>query len=149
MKELSLLRRDISKMVETGVREGVPADWPGDRAAYRSILAPLPRGACREIIVAVADALQLVHTTINDQLVAFVITEIFDGNAAQDERLHVHASTVGEGPFEEKPRARPLTATFSLSVVAGEAGMSRRGRHAARLGRVMVQPPRCYPIMPG
>lgn len=124
-ERLSLLRRDITKMIETGVREGVPADWPEHQAAYQSVLARLPRGACREIIDAVADDLQLVHTTISDQLAAFVKTKILDANAAQDERhiqdtapsdivesrtnqsrsndRHAHTSAFGEEAFQKEP----------------------------------------------
>ncbi|TCK19812.1 replication initiation protein RepC [Ancylobacter aquaticus] len=124
-ERLSLYRRDITKMIETGVREGVPADWPGHQAAYQSILARLPRGACREIIDAIDAELEVVHTTVRDLLATFVKTEILDANAAQDERhiqdtapsdivesrdnqsrsndRHAHMSAFGEEASPEKP----------------------------------------------
>ena len=54
-ERITLCRRDIAKMIATGIEEGVPtrragqgpSDWPEIHGVYRSILDRLPRTATR------------------------------------------------------------------------------------------------------
>ena len=55
-ERITLCRRDIAKMIATGVEEGVPtrgagqgpSDWSEIHALYRDILERIPRTAARE-----------------------------------------------------------------------------------------------------
>jgi replication initiation protein RepC len=46
-ERITLCRRDIVKMIATGVEEGVPADWRAFHAAYTALAARIPRKATR------------------------------------------------------------------------------------------------------
>ena len=62
-ERITLCRRDIAKMIATGVEEGVPtrragqgpSDWAEIHALYRSILGAIPRTAAREELEPIAD----------------------------------------------------------------------------------------------
>src|SRR5690606_1737591 len=49
-ERLTLLRRDLVKMIEAGIEEGAPGDWAGWLEAYRRIIARLPRTAPRQLL---------------------------------------------------------------------------------------------------
>lgn len=64
-ERVTLCRRDIAKMIATGIEEGVPtrregqgpADWQEVHRAFRSIVETIPRTATREELEAIADEL--------------------------------------------------------------------------------------------
>jgi replication initiation protein RepC len=64
-ERVTLCRRDIAKMIATGIEEGVttrreergPADWQEVHQAFRSIVETIPRTATREELEAIADEL--------------------------------------------------------------------------------------------
>ena len=66
-ERITLCRRDIAKMIVTGVEEGVPTrragqgplDWTEIHGLYRSILDRIPRTAAREELEPIADDLTL------------------------------------------------------------------------------------------
>ena len=67
-ERITLCRRDIVKMIETGIEEGVPtrqpgrpgpADWTELTKLYRAIVARIPRRAAREILEPIAEDLSL------------------------------------------------------------------------------------------
>ena len=123
-ERLSLLRRDITKMIETGVREDVPANWSEHQATYQGIIARLPRGTCREIIDAIAAELEVVHTTVRDLLAAFVKTEILDANAAQDER-HIQDTAPNDIVENRANRSRSNDRHADTGVFGKEAFRER------------------------
>src|SRR5208282_1684107 len=66
-ERITLCRRDIAKMIATGIEEGVPtgragqgpSDWPEIHGLYRSILDRLPRTATRGELEPIANDLTL------------------------------------------------------------------------------------------
>lgn len=73
-ERVTLCRRDIAKMIATGIEEGVPtrregrgpADWQEVHQAFRSIVETIPRTATREELEAIADELsQLADDILN------------------------------------------------------------------------------------
>ena len=62
-ERITLCRRDIAKMIATGIEEGVPtrragqgpSDWSEIHGLYRSILDRIPRTATREELEPIAD----------------------------------------------------------------------------------------------
>ena len=71
-ERITLCRRDIAKMIATGIEEGVPtrragqgpSDWPEIHGLYRSILDRLPRTATREELEPIAADLTLLADEI-------------------------------------------------------------------------------------
>ena len=81
-ERITLLRRDIAKMIATGVEEGVPtrrggqgpADWTELHALYRGIVGRIPRTATLAELEPIADELSLLAEEILSLLETHVKT---------------------------------------------------------------------------
>jgi replication initiation protein RepC len=137
-ERITLCRRDIAKMIATGVEEGVltrragqgPTDWAEVHRLYRGILERLPRSAAREQLEPIAEELTLLADEILRLLESHVKTQKTSVNESQTER-HIHnsksnhlidlepASREGTGPTPEpQPEVtRPPIQVFPLGMV--------------------------------
>ena len=87
-ERITLCRRDIAKMIATGIEEGVPtrragqgpSDWPEIHGLYRSILDRLPRTATREELEPIAADLTLLADEILTLLESHVKSLDSSGN---------------------------------------------------------------------
>ena len=91
-ERITLCRRDIVKMIETGIEEGVPtrqpgrpgpADWTELTKLYQAIVARIPRRAAREILEPIAEELSLLADEIRGLLENHVKTSKMDANESQ------------------------------------------------------------------
>ncbi|TPW26973.1 replication initiation protein RepC [Martelella alba] len=80
-ERLTLLRRDIVKMIETGMSEGVPGNWAQITDAYQAIMTRLPRSAPRNIIDGLVAELEDLWVDLHDHLNSFIKDENMDANA--------------------------------------------------------------------
>ena len=93
-ERITICRRDIAKMIATGIEEAVPtrrggqgpADWIEIHALYRRILGRIPRTATREILEPIAEKLSLLADEILILLEAHTETTNLSGNESQTER---------------------------------------------------------------
>lgn len=83
---LTLTRRDVTKMIEAGVEEGVPGDWGALLARYQAIIATLPRTAARSVIVSVTDELDELWAEVRNVLEEFINSQNLNANESQNER---------------------------------------------------------------
>src|SRR5271167_3394168 len=98
-ERITLCRRDIAKMIATGIEEGVPtrragqgsSDWPEIHGLYRSILARLPRTATREELEPIANDLTVLADEILILLESHVKPSNSNANESQNER-HIQNS---------------------------------------------------------
>lgn len=90
-ERLTLLRRDIVKMIETGIEEGVPGNWGRQQLRYQSIMLGLPRTASREIIEQICAELQTMSEEIRGALESFVKSTNPSANESHFER-HIQNS---------------------------------------------------------
>jgi replication initiation protein RepC len=98
-ERITLCRRDIAKMIATGIEEGVPtrragqgpADWAELHSLYRSILERLPRSAVREELEPIAEKLTLLADEILSLLESHVKLQKTSANESQTER-HIQNS---------------------------------------------------------
>jgi replication initiation protein RepC len=110
-ERLTLLRRDIVKMIDTGLKEEVPGAWGKMQIIYRDILAKLPRSAPRQLIDAVCDELHLLWQEIRDLLESFVNSQNQSANESQFER-HIQNSNP-DSHFDSKNRLRNEEEAYS------------------------------------
>ncbi|MCM2450313.1 plasmid replication protein RepC [Agrobacterium vitis] len=108
-ERLTLLRRDIVKMIETGIDEGVPGNWGRVTETYQGIIGRLPRSAPRQLVERIAQELQELWTDIRDVLETFTKTQNLDGNESHSGR-HIQNSNPdskfeSEYGFREKDEA--------------------------------------------
>jgi replication initiation protein RepC len=108
-ERITICRRDIAKMITTGIEEVVPvsktgqglADWTGVHALFRGILARIPRTATRQILEPVAEELSLLADEVLMLLENHVKTKILNANESQIER-HIQNSNP-DSPIELEP----------------------------------------------
>ena len=118
-ERITLCRRDIAKMIATGIEQGVPvgkigqgvSDWPGIHGVFRGILDRVPRTAVRRELEPIADELSLLADEILSLLETHVKNEKTISNESQIER-HIQNSNPQnlvalEPVFRESQGARP------------------------------------------
>jgi len=99
-ERLTLLRRDIVKMIDTGVEEAVPGNWGRVLQTYQGIISKLPRTAPRQLIEGVCAELFELHGEISDVLESFTKTQKTNANESHSER-HIQNSNP-ESSFESE-----------------------------------------------
>jgi replication initiation protein RepC len=111
-ERITLCRRDIAKMIATGIEEGVlmggagqgPASWQEIHAAFRALVEEIPRTATREQLEPMADLLSQFADDVLKLLETHIKTENPSGNASQTER-HIQNSNP-EPPIDLEPSPR-------------------------------------------
>lgn len=79
-ERLTLLRRDIVKLIETGIEEGVPGNWGRVQQAYQAIVGRLPRSAPKQLIDDICIDLHGLYTEILEVLESFTKTQNMNAN---------------------------------------------------------------------
>tara|TARA_R110000787_G_scaffold9696_11_gene33614 strand:+ start:846 stop:2162 length:1317 start_codon:yes stop_codon:yes gene_type:complete len=90
-ERLTLLRRDVVKMIDAGIEEGVPGNWGRIGQIYQEIISRLPRTAPRQVVESLCDELQELWTEVHDMLELFTKTQNMDANESQSGR-HIQNS---------------------------------------------------------
>jgi replication initiation protein RepC len=98
-ERITLCRRDIAKMIATGIEQGVlmggagqgPASWQEIHAAFRALVEEIPRTATREQLEPMADLLSQFADDVLKLLETHIKTENPSGNESQTER-HIQNS---------------------------------------------------------
>jgi replication initiation protein RepC len=109
-ERITICRRDIAKMIATGIEENVPirhggdgpTDWLGIHTLYRSMLGGIPRTATRLELEPVAEDLSLLADEVLMLLEDHIKTKNPSANESQTER-HIQNSNP-ESPIESEPR---------------------------------------------
>ena len=103
-ERLTLLRRDIVKMIDAGLEEGVPGNWGRISQIYQEIIGRLPRTAPRQVVERLCDELQELWTEVHDMLELFTKTQNMDANESQYGR-HIQNSNP-DSIFESETDSR-------------------------------------------
>jgi replication initiation protein RepC len=98
-ERITICRRDIAKMIVTGMEEGVPttgtgqgpADWTAIHELFRSMVVRIPRTATREELEPAADDLALLSAEVLNLLETHVNSQNISANESQTER-HIQNS---------------------------------------------------------
>ncbi len=119
-ERITLCRRDITKMIATGIEEGVPtrrngqgpASWQEVHTAFRAVLEGLPRAAARRQLEEAAETLSQLTDDIRILLETQVKATNMSGNESQIER-HIQNSnpeplTDLEPAFSESRGTEPI-----------------------------------------
>ncbi len=111
-ERITLCRRDIAKMIATGIEEGVPmgragqgpASWQEIHATFRALVEEIPRTATREQLEPMADFLSAFADDVLKLLETHIKTKNPSGNESQTER-HIQNSNP-EPLIEVEPSLR-------------------------------------------
>lgn len=97
-ERLTLLRRDIVKLIEAGIEENVPGNWAGVLRTYQSIVGRLPRSAPRQLVDDVSTDLHGLYTEIREVLESFAKSQNPDANESHNGR---HIQNSNPDPLSE------------------------------------------------
>ncbi len=103
-ERLTLLRRDIVKMIDAGIEERVPGNWVRVQQTYQVIIGRLPRTAPRQLVEAICIDLQDLCTQIRDVLESFAKAQNPDGNESHYGR---HIQNSKPDPLSESESGSP------------------------------------------
>ena len=90
-ERLTLLRRDIVKMIDAGIEEGVPGNWGRVSQVYQEIIGRLPRSAPRQVLESLCEELHDLWSEVHEVLESFAKTQNPDANESHSER-HIQNS---------------------------------------------------------
>ncbi|MGE3710576.1 MAG: plasmid replication protein RepC [Hyphomicrobiaceae bacterium] len=90
-ERLTLLRRDIVKLIDAGIEENVPGNWAGVLRTYQAIVGRLPRSAPRQLVDDVCTDLHGLYTEIREVLESFANSQNPSANESRNER-HIQNS---------------------------------------------------------
>lgn len=125
-EQLTLCRRDISKLITAAIAESADGDWRAIDDAFHSILNKLPRVATPHLIASVLAELEEFRAEIVKQLETQIKTENPSANALQNER-HIQISESESISESEHPVANAgdgLTAVNSADL--GDNALERQ-----------------------
>jgi replication initiation protein RepC len=111
-ERITLCRRDIAKMIATGIEEAVPtrrggqgpADWQVVHAAFRAIVDQIPRTATRQQLEPIADELSQLADDVLNLLEAHIKSKNPSANESHSER-HIQNSKP-DAPIDLEPVLR-------------------------------------------
>ncbi|MGY3116114.1 replication initiation protein RepC [Bradyrhizobium sp. S3.14.4] len=111
-ERVTLCRRDIAKMIATGIEEDIPtrragqgpADWQEVHAAFRAMVAQIPRSATRQELEPIVDELSQLADDVLGVLGAHIKSKSPSANESHSER-HIQNSNP-DTPIELEPSLR-------------------------------------------
>lgn len=112
-ERLTLLRRDIVKMIDAGIEEKVPGNWGRVLQAYQVIVGRLPRTASRLLIESVVEELEDLWAEIRDTLESFTKTQNPDANESHSGRHIQNSKPDSLSDSENSSRKYEEAATFA------------------------------------
>jgi replication initiation protein RepC len=101
-ERLTLLRRDIVKMIDAGIEEKVPGNWGRVLQTYQSTIARLPRTAPRQVLEDVCADLQELHAEIREVLETYAKTQNMNANESHSDRHKQNSNTDAKSESEER-----------------------------------------------
>jgi replication initiation protein RepC len=102
-EQISLCRRDIAKLIETAMDEGIAGDWQGIFLHFRGVIEAIPRNATRLLLQAASKELEMLKDEILNILEMQLKSEKSSANESQNER-HIQNSK-SESTSELEPRS--------------------------------------------
>ncbi|WP_253203990.1 plasmid replication protein RepC, partial [Methylosinus sp. KRF6] len=98
-EKITITRRDIVKMIETGLEEGVSGDWEDAHQQYATLSGRYGRRLSRSDLEALAGELAGLATEIHKALETHIKAQNISGNESQTER-HIQNQTTNSSDLE-------------------------------------------------
>ena len=142
-ERITLCRRDIAKMIATGIEEGVPVGGAGEGPSgwrelhelYRAIVGGIPRRATLAELGPAADDLACLSDRILNLLETHVKTSISSANESQNER-HIQNSKP-----KPKPESEPASKEAQAAPPAPQTPTPKAAETVFPLGMVLAACP--------
>jgi replication initiation protein RepC len=98
-EKVTLTRRDVAKMIATGLEEGIPGDWQAFHLRYATLSGRYARNLLRADLEALASELAVLATEIRKLLETHVKTQNMSASESQGER-HIQNQTTNISDLE-------------------------------------------------
>jgi replication initiation protein RepC len=148
-EKVTLTRRDIVKMIETGMEEGVPGDWEARHSHYQALASRQARKMTPGDLEALAQELAALAAKINSALESHVKLQNISANESQAER-HIQNQTTNISDLEpslQKGRAEPSGPIGDEAAADGARASELERREAeTRVHLTPTPTPRTYPL---
>jgi replication initiation protein RepC len=148
-EKISLARRDIVKMIETGMEEGVPGDWESRQSDYQALASRQARKMTRPDLEALAEELTALSAEINNALENHVKRQNKSANESQAER-HIQNQITNISDLEpslRKGRAEPPGPIGNEAAADGVGALEpERQETETRIHPGSPPAPRTYPL---
>ena len=150
-ERVTLVRRDIAKLIETGLEDGLAGDWMGCEAAYRRLVLSLPRVVTLENLSPILAELEALRNDILNSMEQQVIFENMAGNAGQTERHKQNSKPDSSSDLEprfEPKQGRDAEPGDLPSTPLGRAGssVSAEGGRGSQTNAAPAEPHKPYPL---
>lgn len=99
-EEVSIYRRDISKMIAIGIEEGVEGPWPDIHLRFQGALGRMSSAITREELEEKADALRTLRAEVRKLFEFHEKPENMSGKESQNERLYLNSNTETQNESE-------------------------------------------------
>ncbi|PWB88498.1 plasmid replication protein RepC [Methylosinus sporium] len=145
-EKITLTRRDIAKMIETALEEGVSGDWDEAHQRYATLSGRYGRGLSRADLEALAGDLAMLAAQIHKTLETHIKAQNMSGNESQAER-HIQNQTTNSpdlDPCLQEGRGDPSQPNLDQ----GRGPIERASEISSDLSRTVdPKPPlRAYPL---
>jgi replication initiation protein RepC len=146
-EKITLARRDIAKMIETAMEEGVPGDWEARHGDYQALASCQSRKMTRADLEALATAFGALAAEINTSLENHVKRQNMTANESQTER-HIQNQTTKISDLEPRLREGRGAASGLNNADLGAPSAPEPEIDAPTSSKsdVKPQPPRTYPL---
>jgi replication initiation protein RepC len=146
-EKITLTRRDIAKMIETAIEEGVPGDWEARHGDYQALVNRQVRKMTRTDLEALATELGALAAEINTSLENHVKRRNMTANESQTER-HIQNQTTNISDIEPSLREGRGAASRLNNGGLGAPSAPEPEINAPEPSRSEVKPPplRSYPL---
>lgn len=98
-ERITLVRRDIAKMIATGAEEGISGDWTGFQQTYSTLARGIPRTATKAELEPLLAGLEVLAEEIRIVLESHINSQNQSANESQTER-HIQNSNTDPSEFE-------------------------------------------------
>ncbi|HBF32061.1 plasmid replication protein RepC [Rhizobium sp.] len=103
-ESLTILRRDVRKLISAAMEEGAAGDWLAVEDIYVSLVARIPRNPNLSDLTAILEEMQMLHTEVINKLKNHTNLE---NNSANDRQIAQHIQNSNtKSPHEFEPSSR-------------------------------------------
>ena len=115
-ERLTICRRDVRKLIDAAIEDGVPGNWDDIEAAYAHHLAYLPRNASASDLDSIRLNLETLRTDIVNLLTNFENFKKVSASVVQNEP-HIQNSDIDSLELESLPTAQAETLRVTTGMV--------------------------------
>ena len=151
-ERITICRRDIAKMIATGIEEGAPtrragqgpANWAAVHDLFRGMVARIPRTATREELEPVADELAILSAEVLNLLESHINSQNISANESQTER-HIQNSNPNS-PIDLEPSLQKGRADDPGSIVSEPSAPQRTQEQGGANATRVSAATKAYPL---